>query len=154
MGIIYTFKRITGLLSLMFVEIFLAIFFLLTYKKILWVSWDSSLSIYFLIAIGLIFLVTLYIFLKTRQKLSKIIASTIVVEAKLINKKQFSYSNRKLIIWKYEYLVNNEKVHSKYWSVVMLRDLEIGDSFRLAIDPENQKCSYFPLLIKNAEINQ
>lgn len=138
----------------MFVETLLTILFTLTHTKILWVSWDSSLSIFILIGNTLLFLVTLLVFLKNKKKLSKIIDSTIVTEAKLIDKKQFSYSHRKLIIWTYEYLSNNEKIQSKYWSTIMLRDLEIGDSFLLAIDPTNQKCSYFPLIRDKAEINQ
>lgn len=138
------FKRIALLQALMFLEIFIFIIFILFYTELLWVSWDSTKAIYTVLAIIPIFLLTLFTYLKTRKVLSNITNRTTTVEATLINKKKINLVQRKVFIWTYEYKVNKITYKKTYWSTVNIRDLESGESFQLAVDPQNHEKNYFP----------
>lgn len=142
---IYTFKRVGGMLAMMLVELLLFVLFLLFYLDIVWVSWDSANALYVLLGLVPIFLLTLGVFLKNKSVLTKVIASPNFVEAKLIDKKQIGMFHRKILIWTYEYSNQKERTRKSYWSTVEIRKINRGDSFVLAID---EKHSYFPI-VKN-----
>lgn len=140
----FLFKRVSLLLSLMVVEILVLIVFILFYTKILWVSWDSTKAIYTILAIIPIFIITLSIYLKVRKHLANIVNTTVRIDATLINKKKLRLLQRSLFFWTYEYERNKITYKKTYWSLVEIRELEIGDSFILAVNPDYSEKSYFP----------
>ncbi len=141
---IYLFKRVGLLLSLMVVEILVWIVFILFYTELLWVSWDSTKAIYTIVAIIPIFILTLAIYLRVRKELSNIVNTTISIDATLTNKNRIRLLQRSLFFWTYEYERNRIIYRKTYWSLADIRELEIGDSFVLAVNPDNYEKSYFP----------
>ena len=139
---IFSFKRVGLLLSLMFVELFLIILFFLFYAKILWANWDTSMALYVLVVLIPIFMLTSYLFIKNKNDIKRVIASTNFVKAKITNKKQIGRLNRKIIIWSYEYQINDKIINKNYWNFVEVRKLNIGDSFSLAVV---ENIPYFPI---------
>ena len=141
---VYLFKRVGLLLSLMVVEILVWIVFILVYTELLWVSWDSTKAIDTIVAIIPIFILTLAIYLNVRKELSNIVNTTISIDVTVINKKRRRLFQRSLFLGTYEYERNRLIYKKPYWSLADIRELEIGDSFILAVTPDNYEKSYFP----------
>lgn len=139
----FVFKRVMIPIALLIVEIFMFILFLMSYTKILRVNWDTSNLIYMLIGMGILSVITLFIFLKNKKNIENVRQSKTFVKATLTDKKQIGMFHRKIIIWSYEFIVDNKKFNKTYWNFVEVRKIDIGDYFYLAIDSGND---YFPLI--------
>lgn len=143
---IFLFKRIVGLIALLIVEFILFILFALFYTKALWTNWNSDNSLYVLIAIVIAFILTLFLLIRNKNALSLIEKEKKFVEAKLTNKKQFGKMQRQLFIWQYTYIIDGKQKKSLYWHVNAIRELNVNDTFLLAINPNNPKMNYFPFV--------
>lgn len=136
-------KRLSLLASLMVVDVLLGGMFLAMYMEVLHTTWDHSQAIYFVGITLVVLVISGGVFSLCQKELKEGVSKGQVVEGVLLKRQQFGRLNRKLIIWTYTYTIDKISFTRRYWHLVNVRDLEIGDRFYLLVNQEKPTKTYF-----------